>query len=351
MRWSLVCLCLCITTASADQRLWKDVEGRTVKAELVRVEESKVILKRGEKTYKFEIAKLSEGDQRFIEAWQAKRTEQLKKMVGGFESFRLTNRAYDSADDYLAGDLFQNYLKRTPHDYRAKMAAGLEYKIADQTAALYVPPNYDESKPFGVYVEVPAPDRLRVPFSAHQLVYQKHELLYITPHGAGNSQVLSRRLGLALDALASVKAAYRVDPKRCYIGGTSGGGITSTMVCFLRPEHFQGAVNIVRGALLEPYTLEKDVQVLGASSYKAGTTYQPFIPGLERKHITLSRRYQDKRWAFVAGEKDFNYEFTKASGPQWKKHGYNAKYFHVPGMGHTNATPETLNTVLTWMRE
>lgn len=63
----------------------------------------------------------------------------------------------------------------------------------------------------------------------------------------------------------------------------------------------------------------------------------------------MNQRYRDKRWAFVSGEKDYNYELAKASGPKWTTQGYRAKYFHVPGMGHHAAPGEALDAVLTWM--
>ena len=120
-------------------------------------------------------------------------------------------------------------------------------------------------------------------------------------------------MGLALDALTTVKSTYHIDDTRCYVGGISGGGISSTLINYLRPEHFRGAINIVRGALLEPYTLENDVT--GVVNFKAGSTYPPFLPHLANKHPRMSQRYRDKRWAFVSGEKDYNYEFAKASAP------------------------------------
>ena len=189
--------------------------------------------------------------------------------------------------------------------------------------------------------------RAHLPRADYRRVFAKHKLIYICPGGAGNQAILGYRMGLALDALATVKAAYHIDNDRGYVGGVSGGGISATLISYLRPEHFRGAINIVRGALLEPYTLEKDV--VGAVNYKAGTTFPPFLPHLKGKHVRISQRYRDKRWAFIAGEKDFNYEFAKASGPQWTKHGYKAKYFHVPAMGHHAAPGETLDAVLTWM--
>ena len=334
------------------ERIWTDVDGRTVTARVVRVDDNEVTIRRKGKEYTWPLKKLIPEDQAFLKKWKAEfeasRAERLKLVVSD-ESFQLTHRAYEKPADYLGGDLFQEYLKRTVPKYTEDMLAGLGYAITGQTAALYVPPNYDETQDFGVYVEVTAGGRGRVPGRDHQDVFEKHKLIYICPHGAGNKAVLSYRMGLALDALVTVKRHYRIDPKRCYVGGVSGGGISSTMIGYLRPEFFKGSVNIVRGALLENYKLEKAVKVRGTQGYAAGQIYPPFLPHLAGKHRKISQRYQDKRWAFVSGENDFNYEFAKVSGPQWTKHGYQAKYFHVPGMGHSQASGKTLDEVFTWM--
>ncbi|MFT4640641.1 MAG: putative peptidase [Verrucomicrobiales bacterium] len=87
-------------------------------------------------------------------------------------------------------------------------------------------------------------------------------------------------MGLAWEALVTVKGRYRIDPNRCYVGGVSGGGVSSTMINYLRPEFFKGAVNIGRGALLEKHTIEKAVKVNGNQGYAAGQTYPPFLPHL-----------------------------------------------------------------------
>lgn len=338
---------------AAEERLFTDTDGRTVNATVHRVDETHVSLRVGPKTYRWPLVKLSEGDQVYLKEWQkhflATRKERLAKITGGFPEHVLTHRAYPKPKDYLSGELFESYLKRVQPQYTTDSLQGLNYKVEEQTAALFVPPNYDESKPFGVYVEVTASKRGHVPRGAEADVFAKHQLIYICPHGAGNNAILSYRMGLALDALATVKNAYLIDDKRCFVGGVSGGGISSTMICYLRPEHFQGAVNIVRGALLEPYTIEKTVKVFGDRSYTKGETYPPFLPHLKNKHTAVSLRYRDKSWAFVSGENDYNYEFAKASGPQWIEKGYRAKYFHVPGMGHAGASPETLDTVFQWM--
>ncbi len=336
---------------SESTRTWTDTDGRSIEATVIRVDDTRITLRVRGRDYRWPIEKLIETDRTFLAEWQkldeAKRAEHLGKLVGSFEKYPLTARAYEKPHDYLKGDVFEEYLKRTVPEYTVDMRQGLDYAITDQTAALFVPTNYDESEPFGVYVEITAGSRAFLPQADYCKIFAKHKLIYICPGGAGNKAILSYRMGLALDALTTVKSAYHIDETRCYIGGVSGGGVSSTLINYLRPEHFRGAINTVRGALLERYTLEKDVA--GAVNYKAGSTYPPFLPHLAKKHVRMSQRYRDKRWAFVSGEKDYNYEFAKASGPQWTKQGYRAKYFHVPGMGHNAAPGEALDAVLTWM--
>ena len=352
MRLALLLLLLGQLALLAEERTWTDIDGREIKASLVRVEGDKFVIRLKGKTYTWPAAKFSAPDQDYATDWKVKqeasRKERLSKLVGAFPNSPLTTRAYPKPADYLDGHVFQGYLERTPPDYRKQNLDALDYAIAEQSAALFVPPNYDESQAFGVYVFVNAGNGTRLPSADYRNLFEKYRLIYITANRSGNKEVMSRRLELALDSLATVNAAYRIDPKRCYVGGVSGGGIMSTMINFLRPEHFRAAINIVRGALLEPYVMRKAV-TYGGGAYEAGSKFNPFIPRLENKHGKLSKAYGDKRWVFISGDQDFNYEFSQASGPQWSKHGYRAKSFDVPGMGHTNAPVATFEEALHWI--
>ena len=349
----LIVSALC--AAAESPRAWTDTDGRTITGTVVRADDSHVTLRVKKKNYRWPISKLSQDDQTFLQNWrkeyEAKRAERLAKLVGSFERLPLKQRAYPKVEDYLNGDLFEEYLERVQPQYRIDIRKGLDYKIADQTAALYVPASYDEAKPFGVYVEVTSGRNGYLPNRAVQEVFAKHRLIYVCPHGAGNQAILGYRMGLALDALSTIKADYHIDDKRCFVGGVSGGGVTSTLINYLRPEHFRGALNVARGALLEQHTIAEDITVHDTKGYKAGTAFRPFLPHLDDKHFQISQRYRNKRWAFVSGEKDYNYIFTKISAPQWNERGYVAKYFHVPGMGHTAPPAETLDEALAWMQQ
>lgn len=355
MRGFLLFFALMLPLAGQSTRTWTDTDGRSLSATVTRVDDTHVTLQVRGKDYRWPLEKLVAEDRAFLTDWRkaddAERAKRLATLVGSFKSQALSTRAYTKPEDYLAGEVLDSYLKRIEPTYRKDMLESLNYEIDQQTAALHVPASYDESVPFGVYVEVSSNSRSYLPKADYQAVFAKHRLIYICPHGAGNSKHLGYRMGLALDALATLKAGYQIDDSRCYIGGVSGGGYSSTLINFFRPEHFRGAVNIARGALLETYTIEKDTFVNDSRSYEKGQVYPSALPGLDDKHVPISLRYRDKRWAFVSGEKDFNYEFTKISEHHWQKRGYKAKYFHVPGLGHQPPPGETLDAVLSWMEE
>jgi hypothetical protein len=106
------------------------------------------------------LEKLIPEAQDYLKTWKvafdASRAERLRTLVVSVDSFRLTQRACKKPAEYLAGDLFQEYLKRTVPHHTKDMLEGLSYDITEQVAALFGPPNYDETEDFSVYVEVTA---------------------------------------------------------------------------------------------------------------------------------------------------------------------------------------------------
>ncbi len=354
--WSWLALVLALLTISsnADQREWKDLRGRKLKASLLRVETDHVLVEKDRTLLKLPLSKLSAGDQAFAKnskrEAETTRNERLDTLTGSKHEFPLRLKAFASPDGYKQSALLENYLKFTTKQYRQDFDRELRPSGQDEFAVLHVPQDYDETNLFGLYIEIPSTDEAYLPSEEYQEVFREKRLIYLSPHDAGNRVVLSKRLRLALDGVATVEGTYRIDPDRIYIGGLSGGGVSSTKIAFLLPKPFTAAVNIGRGALLESYTVQRTVSYgNGAGTIKKGSTYPPFIPGLDGKHPKLSRNYQEKRWAFVSGENDYNYEFAKASGSQWKKYGYRARYFHVPELGHEHPPAKTFAEVIEWI--
>jgi predicted esterase len=74
-------------------------------------------------------------------------------------------------------------------------------------------------------------------------VLARHHLLFVAAQRSGNDQsVIDRRLPLALDAYDNVRAKYKVDPKRVYVAGFSGGSRVAEIAVLAYPDVFRGAL-------------------------------------------------------------------------------------------------------------
>jgi hypothetical protein len=335
---------------NSKARTWTDTSGRTMDAGLVSyAEEGRevAILKEG-REYTIPLEKFSQADKAYILQEHAKTSQppsqRAKELVGLHPSTGIVKRAFPSPESYLRAPNVREFVDAfkwgggTPLD-------NLGYDPLHEKIAVYVPENYDHTTPFGVYVAISPSPKAWLPDKAYQELFKKHRIISVSAHDAGNGQGLFRRSGLALDGLATVRLLHKTDPSRYYVGGVSGGGGTATQAHFLYPGHFKASFNIVRGSL--PDLFEVPVDVPG--QYKKGQVFGntwPYLTNEKWKRIALER--PDSRWAFLSGPKDFNYEFAKASAPQWRGHGFQSEFFDVPGLGHQNVPAKWFEKALLW---
>lgn len=106
---------------------------------------------------------------------------------------------------------------------------------------LYVPPNYDASKPAGVIVYV-SPHAGGGPPRAWNELLDERNLIWIGARNAGNEVPVARRMFLAMFGPMVLQRRYALDAKRIYIAGMSGGGKTASRVAALRPNIFKGGI-------------------------------------------------------------------------------------------------------------
>ena len=67
-------------------------------------------------------------------------------------------------------------------------------------------------------------------------------VVYVGPHGAGNSTPSAERIRIVLDCLDEVRRNLPTDPDRTYIAGYSGGGYIASRIAMLLPEYFGGLI-------------------------------------------------------------------------------------------------------------
>jgi hypothetical protein len=344
-------LMILLTASMLSAKTWTDRDGNVIEAELVgySAADGKVTILKGAKEFKLPLDKLSDEDRDFVLSFHANKVKanasRAAKQRGLFDPAPITKRAFGRPEGYLES----LHVQRCVQAYRWPDETPLEavsYDAAGERLAIWAPENYDGVTPFGVYVCISPSPRAWQPDAEYQALFAKHRLIVVSAHDAGNGLPMFRRLALALDGLATVHDQYETDAGRFYVGGVSGGGISSTHACFLYPEHFGAAFNIVRGAMIDPYTMERDVP----GHYEQGTVYGntwPYLKAEDWKKISSER--PDSRWVFISGDQDYNYDFAKASAAQWQKYGFTARFFDVPGLGHRNAPAEWFEKALLWV--
>lgn len=198
------------------------------------------------------------------------------------------------------------------------------------TTYVYVPPAYDGKEAYGVYLHnSPHTTGIR-PSEAWQKVMQELKLIYISPNHGGNDVADLRRVVLALDSLATVKRLYQVDPRRVYVGGLSGGGFVGMLCQMYYPEVFSGAISHA------------------AQSYLPGDSSNGHFAGLSLSDARRPPR--DKLgWVVISGSKDQNYEVIKQTSEAWARAKFNYKFIDQEGMGHENASADSLKQALLYV--
>jgi predicted esterase len=192
-----------------------------------------------------------------------------------------------------------------------------------------VPSNYDGSAAFGVYLHI-SPGNKGAAVRGYEPVMEKLKLIYISPSGTSNDQPMLRRVRLAVDALASVKAKYKIDDTRVCVGGLSGGGHMAMLTHAMFPEMFMGSVSHA------------------AQSYLPSSGSCGHFPGLKVSNLKSGTAKKHK-WCVVSGDKDQNYKAIVETSKEWEDNRMNYRFFNVPGMGHTHASPEKLEQALSWI--
>jgi predicted esterase len=336
----LLCGLFAATSGAGPLRTWTSGDGRTLEGELVDYDGTRVkLLVRGNPSI-FAKSLLSKDDIAFLDTWL---NEKNTRPTGSISNYKLTKRHADTAEGFLHTKFLQDeYMSRWDEGIpRGKKESAKDtfyvYPVTEPSAALYVPKGYngDPTRKYGIYVHISATDGGGIP-GGYQAILDKHNLIGVSAHNSGNKQAVFRRYALALDYVATLKDQYRIDDRRVYVGGLSGGGITAIMLQMGYPDVFKGVVSHARGVNLEKRPADNGGIYLSDFEFAGKSDFSK----VAKTGI---------RFAFVSGDKDFNHQPVKEALPYWEKAGFAVKFFDVPGMGHSNASPEVFDQIVTWI--
>lgn len=194
-----------------------------------------------------------------------------------------------------------------------------DYDSTVQTYELYVPKGLKKGEAPGLILFI-SPGERSMGLDAFRKLCDDKNLIFASPHAAGNNTDTRQRVRIVLDVLDDLRREYRIDPDRTYIAGFSGGGRIACAIGFSLPEYFGGVIPIcAAGDLREESWLRQRV-----------------IDRLSVAHLT--------------GETDFNRgEVERFRGPMLSAVGVRSKIWVAPKTGHALPPPSILSEAVVWL--
>jgi len=197
-----------------------------------------------------------------------------------------------------------------------------KYDSTKQSYDLYVPAGGGRrgTRP-GLVLFIPPGDR-GTGLEAFRKACNEHNLVFASPHEAGNGVDTRQRVRIVLDVLDDVRRRCGVDPDRTYIGGFSGGGRIACAIGFALPEYFGGLVPVCAAGDLRD---------------------EPWL-----RHRAMDRLSV----ALLTGGTDFNRgEVERFRGPQLADVGVRSRVWVAEGTGHAVPPAAVCSEAIDWLED
>jgi hypothetical protein len=218
-----------------------------------------------------------------------------------------------------------------------------ELNLEDQTFFVHIPANYDGSKAFGLIVYIPAADRGALPHGWEPILEQRN-MLFVRPQKAINSMATEKRLGLGVIAATKMQEDYRIDPKRVYAAGTSGGARMASMLGFYQSDLFRGTVQSCGSNFPRPV-----LRVRGVIQDRDNGEEYGIMAASDAEYESAKIHV---RFVIITGPADFRYEnLHDLYDGGYKKHGFSALLIDDPVMTHEPCSGESLRTALDFIEK
>jgi len=114
--------------------------------------------------------------------------------------------------------------------------------LAQEKFVVYVPEGEPPRDGYGLLVFIPPWPQAALP-KGWSRALDRHGLIFVSAANSGNeASTLDRRVPLALLAYENVRRSRKLDEKRVYVGGMSGGSRVALRVALAYPDVFRGAL-------------------------------------------------------------------------------------------------------------
>jgi hypothetical protein len=220
----------------------------------------------------------------------------------------------------------------------------LSEKLNPQTEffEIYVPPDYDPARSYGVLAWVNPHDSAEIP-RQFEGVLSKYGLVAVSAQRIGNNKPWQRRIGVLESAVVQLSQTIHLDSARRIMSGFSGGGRTAALACFLHPDFWKGAISWAGGNFYKTYSIPMPVGAYasGINDAKPGT--------VSAANVKKSRHRNT--FVLITGSKDFNQNDSRGIYRALKNDGFRALLLDERGLGHEVGSADLMIKALDFMLE
>jgi pimeloyl-ACP methyl ester carboxylesterase len=207
---------------------------------------------------------------------------------------------------------------------------------APQFCRCYLPLNYDPSKKWpmvvylhGYYENIPEYYNLWDVNKRHESASDKQNVIFIEPHGRGNTQYLGIGDRDVMKCIEMAKQRFSVDDDKVYLMGSSMGGFGTWNVATRHPELFAAIAPIYGGGDYHVFISKENIERMSASEIfvneKSSSTAQ--MESLLNMPILVSHGDQDQ---------SVNVNLSRYIVRLLQRWNYDVRYIEVPEKGHAD---------------
>jgi len=210
----------------------------------------------------------------------------------------------------------------------------------------YLPVNYDASKkwPLVIYLHGYNPDNPEIydwwdSDKRHTSVSDIHNMIYIEPHGRGNTSYLGIGDRDVMKCIEMAKEKFNVDEERIYLTGASMGGYGVWNIATRHPELFAAIAPVYGGGDYHVFTSKENIDKMTEweKYLNDKSSESALMESLINMPILVSHGDQDQ---------NVNVNNSRYLVRMLQRWNYNVKYHEVPGKGHEELG--VTDQIMTW---
>ncbi|GAA5481173.1 hypothetical protein [Haloferula sargassicola] len=342
----------------AMARTWTNADGRTLEAEYISSDGTHVVFKMGEKEVTYPLSKLSQADQDWVAEQNAPPEEEAEPPMDetpdtppaepepdlppppptGYRVGQpIDQPLHDDTAEYFATGTPQRVFEALkegafPEQNPGKADDWIARGDQQATYRLYVPGDYDGSQEFGLYLHLPSGSEGDIPEAWRPEMDARH-LIGLSIDQAGDDQPMLRRAMLAVDAITTVAATYKLDPARRIIGGSGPAAHAAMLTAAIFPAEFTAVIS------------QGSVQAMPLTGNDGGG-----FPGMAKRNF-LNRPLAYVKWVAIVAKDDDDLPEATRLAAEWEHEGLDFKLIESPAGSGETAPAKDFAEAIKWIEE